>query len=327
VSFSVTDLPILLRSTAAETGTVIFASVAKLNPFASQLTWIPDWLKLGFYPIGFAFLLWVGTGFGVWKLVRDGEHELSWFLATALLAGAVIAESVAIVGWSQLFFLYMAMVLVAPVAGTGLCHFGMLLWRKRRRAMPIFIVVVLVLAFGLHLAVGGSPSPPLYDGSRWARSLMTIRIEPGVKAYRDPGPPSPPVESWMLGPRVLDVTPSIIDGLAWLRSAATPSTVIATDVPGAALYAALCECREYYQTEEYSGEVPESGLTYIPTTFFAGRERLLVAWMSGEPGSVAALRDVGITYLIVDHVNGVPVGAAGMPAPVYSNIDITIYKL
>lgn len=326
VIFCITALPILTRSTVADSGTVTFASVARLNPFASQLTRLPDWLKLGFYPIGFAFLLWVGTALGTWKLAHDGEAELCWFLAATLLAGTAIVEVLAIPGQSELFFLYMAMVLVAPVAGMGLCRAGRLLWQGRRRATPALLGVVLVVAFGVHLKVGGTPSLPLYDGSRWATNL-TARIQAGVKAYRDPGPPSPPLESWVLGSRVLEVTPSVVDGLAWLRGVATPSTVIATNVPNAALYSALCECREYYQTEQYAPEYVESELTNIPTTVFAGRERLLVAWMSGDAGSVAALRNVGITYLIVDHVNGVPVHATGMPSPVYSNADITIYKL
>ncbi len=324
--FAATALPILARATVVDSATITFASAAHLNLYDSQLTRIPEWLRLGFYPIGLAFLLWIGLGFGIWVLVKAGEAELSWFLVGGLLFGAAVVEATSIPGHSELFFLYVAMVLVAPAAGVGLSHLGRLLWSGRRVATPITAVVALAIAFGVHLKVGGAPSVPFYDGSRWAAGL-DARINAGVDAYRDPGPPSSPALSWAVGSGKLRVTPGIVDGLAWLRGVAISTTVIATNVPDAALHAGLCECREYYQTEEYASVYIESQLTGIPTTRFAARQSRLEAWMSGKPGGVAGLRAVGITYLIVDHVNGVAVPDQGMARPVFSNGDITIYRL
>jgi hypothetical protein len=324
--FCVTALPILSRATFADSATITFASAARLNPFAGQFLRVPDWLRLGFYPIGLALLLWIGTINGTLRLAKNGEKELSWFLVAALLVGAVVVEATSLPGESELFFLYMAMVLVAPVAGMGLCEVGTLLWRGRQLATPAILAVILLAALGLHLKVGGAPSMPWRDGSVFSKGLYN-RVEAGIRAYRDPQPPSPPIMSWTDGGRLLRVTPGILGGLSWLRGAADSSTVIATNVPGAALYAALCECREYYQTEQYAPEyIAAHDVTGITITTFASRQRLLEAWMTGQPGSVEALQKVGITYLIVDHVNGFRVPLQGMPKPAFGNGDITIYR-
>jgi len=133
---------------------------------------------------------------------------------------------------------------------------------------------------------------------------------------------------WDSGGSLLRVTPEIVQGLSWLRGVAVPSTVVATNVPGAALYASLCECAEYYQTEEYApgvrrgqaGGHNHNGLLGAGTT-------------SGKPGStgrraaVVALRKAGITYLIVDRVNGFPIPVAGMPKPAFMDRDIAIYRI
>ena len=327
VVFSLTALPILLRATVADSATITFAAAARLNPYADQLLRIPAWLRLGFYPIGVAFLLWLGVVFGVWKLAKQGEKDLCWLLVAALLFGAVVAEATSIPGSSELFFLYMAMVLVAPVAGMGLCQLGRLLSRERKRVTPIAATVVLVAGVGINLKVGGVPSPPFYDGSSFATGLSNL-VRSGVRANRDPGPPSPPQLSWTDGPSRLRVTTGIVNGLSWLRGVADSSTVIATNVPGAALYAALCECREYYQTEQYAPEeIAAHDVTGGVVTTFNGRAQLLEAWISGRPGSVEALRKVGITFLIVDHINGFAVPASGMPAPAFTNSDISIYRV
>jgi hypothetical protein len=199
------------------------------------------------------------------------------------------------------------------------------MWQGRMLATPLTAFVAVCALVGLHLAVGGHPSAPLYDGSRWAVALRG-RIDSGVQAYRDPGPPSR--SNSYEGGQLLRVTPGIVDGLSWLRrSADSPTIVIATNVPGAALYAALCECREYYQTDAYAPEFIQASRTHTVDTTFADRERHLRAWMSGEPGSVELLRKLGISYLIVDHVNGLPVNTRDMPAPAFSNGEITIYRL
>ena len=324
--FTVTVLPIQLRANFGDSATLTFAAAARLNPFANELLRIPAWLRLGFYPIGLSFLLWIGAVFGVWNLAKQGERELCWFLVGALLTATLIVEAVSITGESELFFLYMAMVLVAPVAGTGLCYLGWLLWRGRKLATPIAVVVILGASLGLHMKVGGEPSPPFYDGSRWAAGLYA-RMTEGIQLYRDPGPPSPPTLSWSNGGRRLQVTPAILDGLSWLRGDANSSSVIATNVPGAALYAALCECREYYQTGRYTNEFIAAQMTHTTASIFADRERLLTAWITGQPGSVEALRRVGITYLIVDHVNGFPIRREDLPRPAFSNADISIYRV
>ncbi len=327
VVFSVTAVPILLRATVADSATVRFATVARFNPFADQLTRIPEALRLGFYPIGLSLLLWVGCAFGVWKLARDGDLELCWLLSGALVVGALIVEATTLPGESELFFLYMAMVLVAPMAGVGLCQLGNLMWRGRKRASPIAAAVIVLAGLGLHVKVGGTPSPPLFDGSEWTTGLEQ-RIAAGVRAYGDPGPPSPPALSWADGPHLLRMSPGIVSGLSWLRGVVTSSTVIATNVPGAAVYAALCECREYYQTEQYAPEyIAAHDVTGGTTTTFDDRAHLLEGWISGRPGSVEALRGVGITFLIVDHINGFAVPLSGMPAPVFSNSDISIYRV
>ena len=321
-----TAVPILLRATVADSATVRFATVARLNPFADQLQRIPAVLRLGFYPIGLSLLLWVGCAFGIWRMAKDGEAALCWLLGGVLVTGAFIVEATTIPGESELFFLYMAMVLVAPVAGFGLCRLGMLLWRGRKRATPIAAAVVVLAGVGLHLKVGGTPSRPLLDGSEWTTGLEQ-RIEAGVRAYREPKPPSPPALSWADGP-LLRMSPGVVSGLSWLRGVVTPSTLIATNVPGAAIYAALCECREFYQTEQYApAYIAAHDVTGGTTTAFDSRARLLEAWISGRPGSVDALRRVGITFLIVDHVNGFAVPPSSMPAPAFSNSDISIYRV
>jgi hypothetical protein len=326
VAFCLTAVPILLRATVVDSATITFASAAHLNPFADQLTRLPNWLRLGFYPIGLALLLWVGVAFGLWRLVRDDEQELSWFLAGALLLGAVVVDAISIPGHSELFFLYMAMVLVAPVAGMGLHELAKLMWRGRRFATPATAAILVCGALAVHLKVGGASSAPFYDGSRFTAGLSG-RIGAGVRAYLDPGPPTSPKLSWSVGSGLLLVTPQVVDGLAWLRGVATPSTVIATNVPDAALYAGLCECREYLQTEEYAPAYIEALMEGTTTNAFADRKQLLTAWILGQPGGVAKLTKVGITYLIVDHVNGFPIPMQGMPNPVFSNTDISIYRL
>jgi hypothetical protein len=324
--FAVTTLPVLVGSTVAASTTLTFAATAQRNPFAAELLRVPSWLRLGFYPIGFAFLLWVGVAFGTWKLWRDRESDLCAFLVSALLFGAVVVEATSIPGNSELFFWYVAMVLVAPVAGLGLCQLGNALWRWRKRVTPIVGLAALTVAAGVNLKVGGAPSFPFVDGSRWAANFF-IHIGDGVEAYRDPGAPSPPNMLWYSGGSLLRVTPAIVDGLSWLRRVATSSTVIATNVPGAALYADLCECREYLQTDEYAPEYIAAKLVGSVTTAFATRERLLEAWIDGRPGSTEALEKVGVTYLIVDHVNGFPIPLQGMPTPAFINPDIAIYRV
>ena len=105
------------------------------------------------------------------------------------------------------------------------------------------------------------------------------------------------------------------------------STVIATNVPGAALYAGLCECQEYYQTEEYASAFIAAKLAGTKTKAFDDRARLLIAWFDGTPGSVDALRKVGITYLVVDKVNGLVVHLQGVPKPAFMNRDIAMYRI
>jgi hypothetical protein len=324
--FSVTTLPVLLGSTVAGSTTLTFAATAQLNPYAAELLRVPGWLRLGFYPIGFAFLLWLGAALGAWRLWREGEADLCSFVVAALLFGAVVVEATSIPGNSELFFLYMGMVLVAPVAGLGLCQLGEVLWRGRKRATPIAGLVMLTIGAAVNLKVGGTPSLPLDDGSRWASNFF-IHVGEGVDAYRDPGAPSPPNLLWYSGGSLLRITPADFDALGWLRGVATSSTLIATNVPGAAFYADLCECREYFQTEEYAPEYIAAKLAGIITTAFVTRERLLEAWIDGRPGSIKALVKVGVTYLIVDHINGFPITPQGMPTPVFSNPDITIYRV
>src|SRR4029077_17733169 len=127
--------------------------------------------------------------------------------------------------------------------------------------------------------------------------------------------------------RVLRVTPGIVAGIAWLRAVAVSSTVIANNVPGAAYYAALCECREYFQVEEYAEGVSGASISESDQILFADRSRLLEAWMSGQTGSIDMLKKVGITYLVVDRINGLPVVTVDMPRPVFTNNDIAIYRL
>jgi hypothetical protein len=323
----VTALPILLRATVADSASLTFASAARNAPYASQLTRIPARLRLGFYPIGLAFLLWFGAAFGAWRLTRKGEWELMWFVAGALGFGALVVEATSIPGESELFFLFMAMVLIAPVAALGLCQLGALMWRGRHRITPITIAVIAFAAVGIHLKVGGAPSPPLYDGSRYAQGVFA-HITVGVGSYKNTEPPSEPVMSWIDGDQRLLVTPPLTSGLSWLRSAADASTVIATNVPGAALYAGACECREYFQTEQYASQYIAAQLTPGATvTAYDARKRLLEAWIYGEPGSVAALRKAGVTVLIVDHVNGFPVSPDDLPRPAFSNAAISIYRI
>jgi hypothetical protein len=327
VVFCVTALPILFRATVADSATLTFAAAARNAPFAAQLTRIPLWLRLAFYPVGLAFLLWVGAVFGVWKLARKGEWEMMWLVAGALGFGALVVDATSIPGESELFFLYMAMVLIAPVAGLGLCQVGTLLWLGRRRVTPVTIAVIVVAGLGVHLKVGGVPAPPFYDGSRFAQGLFA-HITVGVGAYEDTQPPSQPVMSWTDGDQRLLVTSDVISGLSWLRGVTKPTTVVATNVPGAALYAAMCECREYFQTEQYAS--PYIAAQRVPgatVTAYDTRERLLENWIYGEPGGVAALREAGVTVLIVDHVNGFPVSPVGLPKPAFSNADISIYRI
>jgi hypothetical protein len=326
--FCVTALPILLQPTVAASTTLTFASAAQLNPYIDQLTQIPEWVRLAFYPIGLALLLWIGFAFGLYRIARAGETELCWFLAGALLFGAVVVEATTIPGHSELFFLYVGMVLVAPLAGMGLTGLGTLLVRERKRLTPVAALIVLGAGLALHLSVGGAPSPPFYDGSRWAAGLNKIRIAQGVADYQHPGPASSPTPITYGGTaRVLRVTPAIKAGLAWLRGVAVSSTVIATNVPGAAYYASLCECQEYFQTEEYAEGVSGASISKADQLLFAARSQLLAAWMSGRSGSIGMLRKVGITYLVVDHVNGLPVVTGAMPRPAFRNADIAIYRL
>ena len=326
--FCVTALPILLQPTVAASLTLTFGSAAQLNPYIDQLTRIPEWIRLAFYPIGLALLLWIGFGFGLYRMARLGEAALCWFLAGALLFGTVIVEATVIPGHSELFFLYMGMVLVAPVAGVGLTWLGTLLVRERMRVTPAAAVVVLVAGLLLHLKVGGAPSPPFYDGSRWAQGLYNYRIVEGVSDYEHPGPASSPTPVTYGGTaRILRVTQEMVVGLAWLRGVANASTVIATNVPGAAYYADLCECREYFQTEEYAEGVSGASITAAQQAIYTARSAVLEGWLSGQSGSIDVLRKAGISYLVADLVNGLPVATTDMPRPVFSNSDIVIYRL
>lgn len=326
VIFCITTLPIVLRATIADSATLTFASTARFNPYVQHLDQLPDWLRLAIYPIGLCLLLWVGVGFGTWRLAKGGDRQFCWFASTALAVGTVIAQAISLPGHSELFFLYMAMVLVAPVAGLGLCHLGRLLWRGRRRVTPLAALATISAVVALHVSVGGPMSAPLYDGSIWARALRN-RIDQEIQAYHDPALPSKPT-SYHDVSLLLRLTPGVLRGLNWLRtSAGSPATVIATNVPGAAMYAALCECREYFQTNEYAPEFIQAARTHTVDTSFADREARLRSWMSGDPGSVEALRRLGISYLIVDHVNGLPINGRDMPPASFSDADIAIYKL
>lgn len=328
VIFCVTALPILLQPTVATSVTLVLGATAQLNPYVEQLTRIPEWFRLAIYPIGLSLLLWTGFALGIYRLAKLGEAELSWFLTGALLFGAVVVDGTTIPGHSELFFLYMGMVLAAPVAGMGLTWLGTLLVRERKRLTPIAALIVLGAGLAVHLKVGGVPSPPFYDGARWVAGLYKYRVAEGVTDYQHPGPASSPRPITYRGTaRVLRATPEIIAGLAWLRSAADYSTVIATNVPGAAIYAALCECREYLQVEEYAEGVSGATISAADQVLFAYRSRLLEGWMNGQPGSLDMLRKVGIAYLVVDHINGLPVETIDMPRPVFSNTDIAIYRI
>jgi hypothetical protein len=178
----------------------------------------------------------------------------------------------------------------------------------------------------VNLKVGGAPSLPFDDGSSWA-SKVFVHINEGIDAYREPGPPSPPTMSWSDGGRVLRVTPEIVAGLTWLSGVAVPSTVIVTNVPGAALYGALCECREYYQTEDYAPAYIAAKTAGRTIEAFPARAGLIEAWIDGKSGSVEALRKAGITYLVVDRLNGFAVPLQGMPKPAFSNSEIAIYAI
>jgi len=324
--FCVTALPVILRPTVADSTTITFAAVARLNPFSNELLGVPAWLRLGFYPIGFCFALWVGLGFGIWKLARSGDADLCWLLAAALVFASVVVEATSIPGASELFFLYMAMVLAAPVAGVGLYELGQLLWRQRRRGTPLAAAIILIVAIGLNLHVGGAPSLPFDDGSSWA-SKVFVHINEGIDAYRTQEPPSAPTLSWSDGGRVLRVTPEIVAGLTWLSGVAVPSTVIVSNVPGAALYGALCECREYYQTEDYAPAYIAAKQAGRTIEAFPARARLIEAWIDGSAGSIDALRRAGVTYLVVDRLNGFAVPPQGMPKPAFVNSEIAIYPI
>ena len=264
---------------------------------------------------------------GAWRLRRDGELDLVWFVMSALVMAAVVVDATSLSGSSELFFLYMAMVMAAPVAGIGLCALGRLAWQARRRGSPITASLVICTLVAVHFTVGGIPSLPFADGSHWAAALEN-RIASGVRAYRNPGQASPPTPiTYAAVARTLRVTSAITAGLAWLRNEAEASTVIATNVPGAALYAAMCECREYLQTEEYAPGVNGAVVSATYTDIFSSRGALMRSWLSGQAGAVEALREVGITYVVVDHVNGVDVSRSGLGSPVFSNTDIAIYRL
>jgi hypothetical protein len=153
-------------------------------------------------------------------------------------------------------------------------------------------------------------------------------IKVAVRSYTDTEPPSQPVISWADGDDRLLITPGLSSGLSWLRGVADSSTVIATNVPGAAFYAGLCECREYLQTLQYtSAYIAAETVPGATITAYDKRESLLKAWIHGEPGGVAALREAGVTVLIVDHINGFSVSPVGLPKPAFSNAEISIYRI
>jgi hypothetical protein len=282
--------------------------------------------------VGFCLFIWAGAGVSLIHPMASKVRPLSWFAAVAFLSGVVVAMAFSVPGISQLFFLYIGMVVIAPIAGFGLSLMLGAAWRQRFSVTPIVLMLIAILvAFAAH-AVGGRPSLPL-AASPWAMALQVNRVEPGLLAYTEPAsfPMSAPSEyasSNLFLSQRLRLTPAMLSGLDWARNTLASDDVIATNVPGAALYAGLCECREFYQTPMYTPEFLAGLTDSSVTSLSAWRERRLRSWMAGVPGSVEALRESGVTYLFVDGLNGAPVAtSAEMGKAVFAQDDFSIYKI
>ena len=157
----------------------------------------PRLVAAGFYPIGLSFALWIGSALGVWKLAKPARPitVLVSRLRSAVCSRCRLRQFNT---WeSELFFLYMAMVLIAPVAGTGLCDLGQMLWRGGATTTPVVILILLVAALGAAHQGGRRAFSSLRRRVCYGRQVIRAVTE-GVDAYRDPG--LLPRRSWS-GPR------------------------------------------------------------------------------------------------------------------------------
>lgn len=292
----------------------VFGAYGAMTPFYGTLhAWLP-WagilIKALWVPAFFPLILF-GAAFATAAAGDDTRRARYCAFAWTLYAASLVPTmALSMKGYSQLFFVYYGLVVLAPVAGLGLVLLA--------RAAASSLRLAALAAFGVAVvACGAQWLAPGPHGSPFGPAAVTAW--PGVNLR----PLAQPEDLRGLATRTFVLTPEIREGLAWAREHLGSSDVFVANRLRCGVYSAYCERRSFFETLDYT---PEAHLDMdLARQRYGWRSELVEDWVAGRPGALDRLEDSGVTVLFVDHLNGPSVSL--LPEPVFRNRDFSIHRL
>ncbi len=297
-----------------------------LDYFKILVEWgVPDAIARLLWLPGFCAPVLLGAAFASVRGRDRGGAEAYWSFAwMSLLAALVPAFSINLLGWSQLFFLYYALTILATLAGVGWVRFA-----RSRFAGPAlatvfacWLLIQMTFGFGGRLVLVGEEASTIWERvDSWPEVIVNPAF-PRPEARVEPECDRP-------GCRKLFLTPNVRDALEWARINLPTDAVFVANSRGPGAYGALSEKRAFFETIYYGVKFHVEMQEEAEDPFFEARQTTLDAWWQGRPGFVAELKRAGVTHLFVDRINGgaVPYRHPDLGNPVYSNPDFLIFDL
>ncbi len=312
----------------------IFATATPYYPQMITRGW-PDGLVRALWLFGFAPLPLLLAALATWRHRRTAGFGIyALFIWAMLLAALVPTLAVDLLGFTQMFFLYYALIALGTLAGCGV---AMLLDRIQVRPAVLVNCVGIgaVLFFGSQILSPASATrtaPTLRN--QWSEIFWQARADYWWhQPLRGEGDESLRQARFLCsqagGCPTLFLTTDIRQGLEWARRNTPTDAVFAMNVPGAAAYGGYSERRAFYETASYNAAAEASHYDPVVVAAVTGRRLAIqVSWQAGEPDTLARMRAAGITLLFVDRVNGSQVPPLpGLPPPAYESRDFAVYRL
>lgn len=312
-----------------------FATFTPSTPFFSTFITrsIPDGVLRAVWLPGFAFLFLLGAVVTTW-LHRKSDFQYLLFVWMLFFASIIPALFIALLGASQLFFLYYGLAVLSTLSGYGLVR--ILLWlvasiRQQRPRLVIFwaaFVIINMIQIGFPTTAENWRSLVYsMNGGVFIRTVNWLDIYSRESVALSRAKPITDYGNGEVFSRRYTLTDEIKNGLLWARLNLPKSTVFAANVPEASVLSGLSEHRAFFETMLFS--------LYRHRTSMAGalqyyheRFQILEDWKVGTPDLIARMKAAGISHLFVDKVNGYSVAELpGLSDPVYVSEDFVIYAL
>jgi hypothetical protein len=329
-------LPVLAVSTAlifgegsySDTIRWVYNAFADTVPFYTTLLstlHLSDILLRTIWIFSFAPITLLGAS--ITTLVWRKNTSLSMYAAlawTIFSASLVASMIISLGGQAQLFFLLYGLSVLNTVMGYGIVELSKFVLSSIPRRIGVFGALLAMFIVAQILA----PSPPvsLFDSSVYSiwplQQYELLQVFAGGPANQQTSGPIPYVGQAFV------LTNEIRDALSWARQHLSKDDVFAVNVIGAAPYSGYSERRAFYETTLYTVESQSLQGQDLVGARYGWRDQLIQDWRAGKSDVLARMKQVGITYIFVDRVNGMAIpNLEGLPSPVFENKDFAIYLI